>query len=188
MPVCFVDDLNGFEVDQILEFLVHSVWWRVISWNSLVLFTIHTVLFLIYFVEKYTAKYAPCSLGKQWAGVSTTSMWSPSAIESLRPVSCQVRRFMCLYPTRADQHFHDHLVLAMLYSFTSFTFSLGPFCSCILLQLPSFSSVPFTRCDIALIEQKHVERSDISRRIREKLGVCVTGSLCLEQGVCWEWM
>lgn len=144
--------------------------------------------FNIYFVEKYTAKYAPCSLGKQWAGVSTTSMWSPSAIESLRPVSCQVRRFMCLYPTRADQHFHDHLVLAMLYSFTSFTFSLVPFCSCILLQLPSFSSVPFTRCDIALIEQKHVERSDISRRIREKLGVCVTGSLCLEQGVCWEWM
>lgn len=146
------------------------------------------VVFFIYFVEKYTAKYAPCSLGKQWAGVSTSSMWSPSAIESLRPVSCQVRRFMCLYATRADQHFHDHLVLAMLYSFTSFTFSLVPFCSCILLQLPSFSSVPFTRCDIALIEQKHVERSDISRRIREKLGVCVTGSLCLEQGVCWEWM
>lgn len=63
---------------------------------------------------------------------------------------------------------------------------LVPFCRCVGLRLPSFSSVPFTRCDIALIEQKHVERSDISGRIREKLGVCVTGSLCLEQGVCWE--
>lgn len=36
-----------------------------------------------------------------------------------------------------------------------------------------FLSVPFARCDIALIEQKHVERSDISRRIRGK-----AGSLC----------
>lgn len=39
-------------------------------------------------------------------------------------------------------------------------------------------SVPFARCDIALIEQKHVERSDISRGIRGK-----AGSLCDGQPV-----
>lgn len=33
--------------------------------------------------------------------------------------------------------------------------------------------IPFARCDIALIEQKHVERSDISQGIRGK-----TESLC----------
>lgn len=55
---------------------------------------------------------------------------------------------------------------------------LSHFLSCSFLQLHSvqlrsFSSVPFARCDIALIEQKHVERSDISRGIRGK-----AGSLC----------
>ncbi len=46
-------------------------------------------------------------------------------------------------------------------------------CGCTLSCFPLFLSVPFARCDIALIEQKHVERSDISRGIRGK-----AGSLC----------
>lgn len=46
-------------------------------------------------------------------------------------------------------------------------------CCCTLSCFPLFPSIPFARCDIALIEQKHVERSDISRGIRGK-----AGSLC----------
>lgn len=67
-----------------------------------------------------------------------------------------------------------------LLSFTLHTpfILLSHFLSCSFLQLHSvqllsFSSVQFARCDIALIEQKHVERSDISRGIRGK-----AGSLC----------
>lgn len=55
-------------------------------------------------------------------------------------------------------------------------FSLSLPCSSLRLHsvlFPLFPSVPFARCDIALIEQKHVERSDISQGIRGK-----AGSLC----------
>lgn len=40
-------------------------------------------------------------------------------------------------------------------------------------RFPLSARIPFARCDIALIEQKHVERSDISQGISRK-----TGSLC----------
>lgn len=80
--------------------------------------------------------------------------------------------------------FREQINNAIL-SFTLHTpfIHLSHFLSCSFLQLHSvrlcsFSSVPFARCDIALIEQKHVERSDISRGIRGK-----AGSLCNWQPV-----
>lgn len=42
--------------------------------------------------------------------------------------------------------------------------------ACTLSCFSVFRCVPFARCDIALIVQKHVERSDISRGIRGKAG------------------
>lgn len=71
-----------------------------------------------------------------------------------------------LVPYTAHALFHSLCSIHLL--FLTFSFCL---CTQSCLFLLPFS--PFARCDIALIEQKHVERSDISRGIRGK-----AGSLC----------
>lgn len=176
---------DGVAVDQILVFECIQ-FDEAGRWDSVVVFPIPWVLFGEFCPQrnKQSVHRVVEASSQQ---VRASCRGSSSAPELLPPVSCQVCGFTRLLSSTSRSTFPWSSLCSSSALFIHLVRSLLSR-SCILLRLPSFSSVPFTRCDIALIEQKHVERSDISGRIREKPGVCVTGSLCLEQGVCWEWM
>lgn len=123
---------------------------------------------------------------KNWAGVSISEFTHcVVCVLALLPCqSCALHQLLscCLWcfikctascVSALHQQINNSIIHSLFHSLCSIHshfLSCVCLCGCTLSCFPLFQSVPFARCDIALIEQKHVERSDISQGIRAKAG------------------